>query len=374
MLVIERIEIRMLSFPLEKPFSNHLYQLNEIHAVEIRVHAANLYGTGFIYGLRKTPYIEAIAHMKQDIFPILFEIIDLRDLKDCWDSFWKLYKKDEKDYHKLTALAAIDIAIWDLYMKHQNISLHHYLGAAKKSVPVYGTTGWLSLSLERLVEECQSYEANDIHAFKIRIGHEDDSLRVSTLREKMGRDFILMLDANSRYSPEEATKVADKLRHFNIFWLEEPTECSSKEMREIKASSQLPIALGENIISYQDFEHICVEKLTDYLQLDLPRCGGITGFIEAAALAKKHNIALCSHLMPQLSASLVAAFPNGEWVEYDNLLPPYIFVSDFSIKNGAITPPPTAGHGVELSTDALRAYTTNHYEVENKVSSIRCRM
>jgi L-alanine-DL-glutamate epimerase-like enolase superfamily enzyme len=101
------------------------------------------------------------------------------------------------------------------------------------------------------------------------------------------------------------------------------------------------------------------------LQLDLPRCGGISGFIEVARLAEKYNIALCSHLMPQLSASLVAAFPNGEWVEYDNLLPSDIFVEDFSIHKGSIAPPHVSGHGVELTLDAQKAYTIHHDEIKS---------
>src|SRR5207247_677023 len=116
---------------------------------------------------------------------------------------------------------------------------------------------------ERLVEECHLYKANGIPAFKIRIGHEDDTIRVATLRKKMGEDFILMLDANQRYSATEAAKVADALARFNIFWLEEPSPSSLSEMRDIKTRSKLPIALGENIIAYQDFEPICAEKLTD---------------------------------------------------------------------------------------------------------------
>lgn len=361
---IERVEIRLLAFPLAKPFSNHLYQLDEIHAIEVKVYANNLYGTGFIYGLRKTPYSETLNHIKQDILHNLFNITDTQQIKNEWDIIWQSYKKNETDYHKLTALAAIDIAMWDLHLKQQKLSLHQYLGAAKTNIPVYGTTGWLSFSLEQLVDECLAYQANDIHAFKIRIGHKDDANRIATLREHMGKDFILMLDANQRYSADEAANIAKEFAYVNILWLEEPTDTSLGEMREIKKRSQLPIALGENIIAYQDFETICTEKLTDYLQLDLPRCGGISGFIDVARLAEAHNIALCSHLMPQLSASLVAAFPNGAWVEYDNLLPPDIFTADFSVNQGAIAPPTVTGHGVALSAVAQTTYTTHYDEIK----------
>lgn len=361
---IERVEIRLLAFPLAKPFSNHLYQLDEIHAIEVKVYANNLYGTGFIYGLRKTPYSETLNHIKQDILHTLFNITDTQYLKDEWHLFWHSYKKNETDYHKLTALAAIDIAMWDLHLKQQKLSLHQYLGAAKTNVPVYGTTGWLSFSLERLIEECHDYKTNGIHAFKIRIGHKEDIHRVATLREQMGKDFIFMLDANQRYSATEATNIAKEFAYVNILWLEEPTDASLSEMREIKQQSILPIALGENIIAYQDFETICTEKLTDYLQLDLPRCGGVSGFIDVARLAETHNIALCSHLMPQLSASLVAAFPNGDWVEYDNLLPPDIFTADFSVNQGTIVPPQTAGNGVALTAAAQKTYTTHYDEIK----------
>lgn len=362
---IHHITIRTLAFPLEKPFSNHLYQLNEIHALEIRIYTKHNYGSGFIYGLRKEPYHETIAYIKQELLTVLLAIKDITTLKSAWHQFWLSYKHDQTDYHPLTGLAIVDIAVWDLYCKYNHISLHHYLGAAKASVPVYGTTGWLSLSPEQLIEECLSYQAHDIHAFKLRIGHDDDHHRVTQIRKTMGNNFILMLDANRRYSPQQAEDVSRLLSPFNILWLEEPTAYIPDEMMVIKAQSKIPIALGENMVSLAEIEHACREKLTDYIQLDLPRCGGITGFIAAADIAKRYAIPLCSHLMPQLSASLVAGFANGAWVEYDNLLPPYVFIADFSTPKGVIQPPNMPGHGVELTQAALDRYTTSLVSIED---------
>ena len=357
--LIHSIEISLLSFPLTKPFSNHAHPLTQINGIEVRIFTEDNMGCSFIYGLHKSPYINIVQKIKSDIIPALFKIPDNSKLPMDWHTFWTNYKNENRNQEKLFALAAVDIAIWDLFTKKKGVSVHNYLGAAQKVVPTYGTTGWLSFSINELISECQSYKEQGINAFKIRLGHIEDLLRVKTLRDKMGKDYILMADANQRYSAEKSAQISQDLLSYNILWLEEPTNYLDEQLIKIKKDCKIPIALGENILDENEFKKICVQHLTDYLQPDLPRCGGITGFIQAAEIALKNKIPLCSHLMPQLSISLVAAFQNGVWVEYDNLLPENIFIHPFSVQNGMMKPPLIPGTGVELKQESLEKYRTN---------------
>jgi L-alanine-DL-glutamate epimerase-like enolase superfamily enzyme len=365
MLSIHRVEITLLTFPLERPFSNHAHPVAQIYGIYVKIFADDKIGHSFIYSLRKIPYDNIVKYIKE-----------IAEFRSDWDVFWKNYKKQHDDQERLTALAAVDIAMWDLLTKIQGISLHKYLGAAQTKIPVYATTGWLSLSTSELIAECQSYTKQGINAFKTRLGHPDDLVRVETLRNEMGRDFILMTDANQRYADDKAIQVSKDIAKFNITWLEEPTDYTYETLVKVKKNSKIKVALGENITQESDFQKICEEKLTDYLQPDLPRCGGITGFCQAATIAQQHKIPLCSHLMPQLSISLVAAYTNGVWIEYDNLLPDGIFTHNFIVKEGVMQPPDISGTGVELTPDALKKFHAASYAFNYRPSPIlsRCKL
>lgn len=356
--IIHSVEINLLRFPLKRTFSNHAHPVTEINAIDVRIKTENHVGCSFIYGLQKSPYTNVLKFIKEDMLPSLFKINDLTQLKSQWTTFWTSYKKQNSEQDKLYALASLDIAIWDLYLKEQKIPLHQYLGATKTNVPAYATTGWLSLTTNELVAECKSYLKYGINAFKLRLGNNDDVQRVKTLRAEMGDNFILMADANRRYTAEKAAQISEILAPSNLLWFEEPTDYSENQMAKIKKNSKLPLALGENVLEEADFQKICDQHLTDYLQPDLPRCGGITGFQNAAEIALKNKIPLCSHLMPQLSISLVASFENGAWIEYDNLLPEGLFTQDISIQNGIMEPPKVPGTGVEITIESLHKFKT----------------
>ncbi len=264
------------------------------------------------------------------------------------------------------ALAARDSAIWDTITKSNHVSLHAFLGGRLSCIPAYGTTGWLSLNIPELIQECEFYRNKGINAFKLRLGHPDDIARVSAIRTAMGDDFQIMVDANQRYAPEEASEISTALSPFRITWLEEPTDNKLENIAAIKKSSCIPIALGETIIEKSNFEAICRNKLTDILQLDLPRCGGITGFCEIAKIAMHHNIPLCSHLMYEVSIGLLAAFPNAHMLEYDNLLPTGIFAEAFPVSQGCVSPAKVPGNGATLTEAALRQFQTDSYHFEPK--------
>ncbi|HSW71491.1 MAG TPA: mandelate racemase/muconate lactonizing enzyme family protein [Gammaproteobacteria bacterium] len=358
---IQKTEIFPLSFPLEKPFSNHIQPITHIQGLAIKLHTDQaLVGQGFIYGLSNIIPSNLIPHLK-NILSQFFQDLQVKNavqLLSHWKSYWHAYRKTNCLPPQLYALAVIDIAIWDLFTKEQQVSLHSFLGGHFSKIPAYGTTGWLSFSISELIAECEFYKEKGINAFKLRLGSPHDYARVSAIRAAMGEAFVLMLDANQRYSVEQAAALAKDLAVFNITWIEEPTANTLVAIEEFRKRSCLPIALGENIIEKSDFEVLCQKKLTDYLQLDLPRCAGITGFCEIAEIALQYEIPLCSHLMYELSLGLLAAFPNAYSLEYDHLLPTDIFEETFPVQDGYLFPSKQPGNGVNLSEEALRKYQT----------------
>lgn len=368
MSIITNVHITTLSFPLKKPFSNHIRKITHIKGMVLQIYASGgIIGQGFIYGLSDMPYKEIIDIITNKFISRLsidcdsFE--DIKQLMSYWEKEWASLKTKSNTQSELTALSIIDIAIWDVFLQSLNTSLYQYLGSAQEKIAVYGTTGWLSLSSDELIAECKEYKSNGVMAFKARIGHEEDYSRIKQLREAMGSEFMLMLDANQRYSVEEAAKISIDFLPFKLIWLEEPTKNNLDEIRRIKQSSSLPLALGENIIEEKDFEIICQEGLTDILQPDLPRCGGITGFIKVVELALKYNIPVCNHLLYELSLNIVAAYKNGHMIEYDNLLPIDVFTHSFKVVDGYIMPSKTIGTGVELTDQAMKKYAIDFYEL-----------
>ena len=370
-------EIIPVSFPQEKSFSNHVRPITHINGLVVRLFTQDeIEGQGFIYGLSNIVPSNIIPHVK-NIIGKLFEesenIENAAQLMSYWSRCWHVYRSVKCTPEELYAIAVVDIAIWDVFTKENHVSLHQFLGGHLPKIPAYGTTGWLSLSTQELIEECEFYKQRGVHAFKLRLGDTDDYARVKAVRDAMGKDFMLMVDANQRYTPEQAAKIAKDLSEFNITWIEEPTRNHLSEISEIKKNSCLPIALGENLIEKEDFEAICQGKLTDYLQLDVPRCAGITGFCEIAKMALKYHLPLCSHLLYELSVSLVAAFPHGYMVEYDNLLPADIFVENHAVRDGYLVPPTTSGNGATLTERALMKYKTTVLAFEQEEKP-RCRL
>ena len=355
---IQRMEGTLLSFPLKRPFSNHTHLLTEVHGINLSLSTESDFGSSFLYGLQKFSYKKVLEEIKKNIAQPVFQFREDPSFFEQWKMFWAHEKKKNLEQDQLYALALVDIAVWDLYLKKIGFSLHEYLGASQTKIPLYGTSGWLSLSTNELLEECHFYAKSGISAFKLRLGHAEDLLRVKVLRDAMGANFILMADANRRYEAHKASEIAKELLPYNLLWIEEPTDSSLFQMEKIKKTCALPVALGENILEESDFRSICQKKWTDYLQPDLPRCGGITGFVKAAQIAQEFSVPLCSHLMPQLSAGLVAAFPHGVWVEQDNLLPEGIFTEKMNIEKGFVIPQESAGNGVSLTGEALKKYGT----------------
>ena len=203
-----------------------------------------------------------------------------------------------------------------------------------------------------------------MNAFKVRLGHQDDIKRISLLRDAMGDDFVVMVDANQRYTIHEAIDVANKIRKYNIFWFEEPILSGSvNELAMLANKISIPIALGENIHSKIIFKEICGSSDVSYIQPDFAKVGGISVFLEIARIAEKRNRFLCSHLFPELSASILSVFSSAYLLEHDNCLSPEIFTQDFTIHNGEIKIPTVSGAGVELRDEALSDFGKKEVEL-----------
>lgn len=350
------IEIKTLFFKLEKSITTNVLTFNTSNGIALFLsEKENIIGESFIHMLAEMPHIEITNHIEK-IYS-LAKSHQAFDGLENWKKFWFYQNPICGSKSETYALAALDIAAWDMFSKLENKPLHLMLNNTKPNpVRVYGTTGWLSLTEEELISECEKYASIDINGFKIRLGREDDYQRVRAVRKSMGDDYVLMLDATQQYDVKEAIKISQKMADLNIAWFEEPVGNSIADLMTVKQHSPIPIAAGENVFTVEDFEEICKRKAVDILQPDIIRCGGITGFIEIAKIIQKYDIPLCNHLLPELSLSVISAFPNCYFLEYDDLLPLDIFNEKLKIKNNCMIAPETPGTGITISRSAIAKF------------------
>jgi len=350
--------IAILSFPLEKAIITNRGSFDTIDCIALDlITKSGNEGKSVIRGLGPMPCSTVKKAIKEIIVTLTQQ--DAIANQNQWNQFWHLYQLN-RTKEEIYALAAVDIAIWDLFLKDQKKPLHQWLNQTiNQKIPVYGTTGWLSLSEEKLIDECKKYAALGINSFKIRLGHLHDYDRVKAVRQELGEDYTLMLDANQRYQVQEAIELAKKMADLNICWLEEPVGNDIKDSLAVTKDSPIPIAIGENVFTTKDFSVICKIKAAKILQPDIIRCGGITGFFEIAKITEEYQLPLCNHLLPELSVSVLSNFSNSYYLEYDDLLPPNIFTHRFSVKNGYMILPQAPGTGVELTEEAINAFSTN---------------
>ncbi|WP_332759570.1 L-talarate/galactarate dehydratase [Pseudarthrobacter sp.] len=263
------------------------------------------------------------------------------------------------------ALAAIDIALYDLKAKRAGLSLAKFLGAYRDSVQTYNTSGgFLNASLEEVKDRATVLLEEGIGGIKIKVGLPDsaeDLRRVAGIREHIGWDVPLMVDANQQWDRATALRMGRQLEQYNLIWIEEPLDAYDFEGHAHLANVlDTPIATGEMLASVAEHKGLITANGCDIIQPDAPRVGGITQFLRLAALADERELGLAPHFAMEIHLHLAAAYPREPWVEHFDWLDP-LFNERLETKNGRMLVPDRPGLGVTLS-DQARAWTTESVE------------
>jgi L-alanine-DL-glutamate epimerase-like enolase superfamily enzyme len=263
------------------------------------------------------------------------------------------------------ALAAIDIALYDLKAKRAGLPLAKLLGSYRDSVQTYNTSGgFLNASLEEVKARATQSLNEGIGGIKIKVGLPDskeDLRRVAGIREHIGWDVPLMVDANQQWDRATALRLGRQLEEFNLVWIEEPLDAYDFEGHAHLANVlDTPIATGEMLASVAEHKGLISANGCDIIQPDAPRVGGITQFLRLAALADERGLGLAPHFAMEIHLHLAAAYPREPWVEHFDWLDP-LFNERLETKNGRMIVPDRPGLGVTLS-DQARAWTTESVE------------
>ncbi|MFD7899435.1 mandelate racemase/muconate lactonizing enzyme family protein [Streptomyces sp. NPDC059568] len=254
------------------------------------------------------------------------------------------------------AIAAFDIALWDLKARRAGLPLAKLLGAHRDSVRCYNTSGgFLSMPLDQVLENAGLALARGIGGIKIKVGQPDsrtDLGRVEAVREHLGDDVPLMVDANQQWDRTTAARMGRALEGFGLTWIEEPLDAYDAEGHAaLAASLDTPVATGEMLTSVAEHTGLIMSGATDFIQPDAPRVGGITPFLQIMALADHKSLGMAPHFAMEIHLHLAAAYPRATWVEHFEWLEP-LFNERLELREGRMIVPSRPGLGLSLSDQA----------------------
>ncbi len=258
------------------------------------------------------------------------------------------------------ALAAIDVALYDLKAKRAELPLAKFLGSHRDSVRTYNTSGgFLNASIDEVKERASKSLEDGIGGIKIKVGLPDsaeDLRRVSAVREHIG-DAPLMVDANQQWDRATALRMGRTLDELGLVWIEEPLDAYDVEGHaRLTRTLDTPIATGEMLSSVAEHRALIDARACDIVQPDAPRVGGITQFMRLLTLADEAGLDIAPHFAMEIHLHLAACYPRETWVEHFDWLDP-LFNERLETKDGRMIVPDRPGLGITLSAQA-RAWVT----------------
>jgi L-alanine-DL-glutamate epimerase-like enolase superfamily enzyme len=294
------------------------------------------------------------AHAKEIADDVIGE--DPNDIQRIWTKLVWAGASVGRSGLATQAIAAIDIALWDLKAKRAGLPLAKLLGAHRDSVACYNTSGgFFSSPLEEIIENAHNSLERGIGGIKIKVGQPDpriDLNRVEAIRAELSDDVALMVDANQQWDRVSALRIGRQLERYGLTWIEEPLDCYDAEGHAMLADKlDTPIATGEMLTSTAEHRLLIERRSVDYIQPDAARVGGITQFLRIMALGEEAGLKLAPHFAMEIHLHLSAAYALEAWVEHFDWLEP-LFNERLRIAGGRMHVPARPGLGFSLSDQA----------------------
>jgi L-alanine-DL-glutamate epimerase-like enolase superfamily enzyme len=332
---VEGIEATTRTIPTGPSESDGTFEWQETTVVLARVRAGDEVGLGYTYA------DASVAGLIENRLGPAIEGRDAGAVAACWASMRRALRNAGQAGAGAMALSAVDIALHDLRARLLGVPAHRLLGIARDAVAMYASGGFCSWDDERLREWCAAVAPAG--RVKIKVGREPDAdLDRVRVARSAAPGAELMVDANGAYrSVAEAALWAERFAAAGVSWLEEPLSSDDlaglRLVRE-RAPAGLAIAAGEYAWSPLDARRMLEAGAVDVLQLDVTRCGGITGALMIDALAWAHGAATSLHCAPAASVVAGTAMHTVRHLEH--------FHDHVRVEDQVFEGVPVAGHGL----------------------------
>ena len=296
---VKKIEVSTYKVSTDFPESDGTLEWDSTTLVLVHAFAGDKNGLGYTYANNST------ATLIKDLLAPEVEGRDVMAVSDCWQAMVRSARNLGRPGIVSMAISAVDFALWDLKARLLDLPLVSLLGAVRESVPIYGSGGFTSYSDEQLQNQLCGWVEQGIPRVKMKIGRDPlaDLERVRVAREAIGKNTELFVDANGAYSRKQALAQADKFAESGVSWFEEPVSSDDLEGLRLlrdRAPVAMEIAAGEYGYDPTYFQRMLSAGAVDVLQADATRCGGVTGFLQVAALCDAFHIPLSAHTAPAL--------------------------------------------------------------------------
>lgn len=293
------------------------------------------------------------------------EIVDLARghdadrIEELWQKLWWALHYGGRGGPTVLALSAFDIALWDLKAKRAGTALWRLLGGHGQRVSCYAGGIDLDLPLDALLAQTDANLERGFRAIKMKVGRvrlAEDVERIDAMRAHLGDGFPLMVDANMKWTADQAIRAARAFQPYDLTWLEEPIapDDMAGHARVVREGG-LPIAAGENLRTLWEFRHLIASGGVTWPEPDVTNCGGVTSFSKICHLAEAFNLPVTSHGAHDVTVHLLAACPNGQLLEAHGFGLERYIEEPLMIEDGMAIAPDRPGHGIAFDWESLAA-------------------
>ena len=357
---LKKLETRLFRIPLRTMMADSMHgDMTHFEVIMVILETdTGSRGLGYTYTIGQGG--SAVRSLiDQSLQPILLGE-NARSIERLWEKMWWHLHYIGRGGLVSFAISAVDIALWDLSSRAAGVPLWQHLGGHSSAVRAYAGGIDLHLSPDQLLAQTQANLDEGFRAIKMKVGRAqlgEDVERVRAVRDLIGPEIPLMVDANMRWNVETAIRAARKFCQYDVFWLEEPIIPDDvKGHARVAVEGGLPIATGENLHSIYEFRHMIETGLVAYPEPDVSNVGGITSWMRVARLAYANNLPVTTHGVHELHLHLLAAVPNPSYLEVHGFGLERFIKNPPELRDGIMTAPDRPGHGVEFDWQALGKY------------------
>ena len=357
---ITQVAVNVLKVPVDRPYVAAGRTVDANWHVLARVTTSDgVEGVGYIVYPRPD-LMTAICHAARELGEHLIGM-NVLEPEAAWDRLARRGDWVGPGGLLHCALCPLDVAVWDAAGKTMGQPLHRLLGGYRDRLPTYASDGlWYSLTPDELAASARRHVDAGFGAVKLRLGREAtpelEARRVRAVRESVGPDVRILVDATESWSLAQARRSGRVLQDAGIAWLEDPVHhLDFAGLAQLRRRLDVPIAAGEHLYHLDAFRQLLEAQAVDVLILDLARVGGMTPWRKIAALAHAHRVPVCGHVVPEIQVHVLCAIPNAHLVEF---VPRSagILTSMPRLERGELVAPDAPGLGLELDEAAVGRY------------------